>query len=105
MLPGLDAVSQVLIVTARGRCPWCRSDPGRLPWLPAPARRALLYGMNAAFMLLELHDGGIHVVRPGAGGAGVTEPGQARGGAGPAAGPRRRGTRPAGRGRAGISPG
>jgi hypothetical protein len=38
--------------------------------------------MNAAFMLLELHDGGIHVVRPGAGGAGVTGPGRARGGAG-----------------------
>jgi hypothetical protein len=31
MLPGLDAASQFLIVAARGRCPWCRSDPGRLP--------------------------------------------------------------------------
>jgi hypothetical protein len=27
--------------------------------------------MNAAFMSLELHDGGIHVVWPGAGGAGA----------------------------------
>ncbi len=30
------------------------------------------YDMNAAFMSLELHDGGIHVVWPGAGGADVT---------------------------------
>jgi hypothetical protein len=27
--------------------------------------------MDAAFMSLELHDGGIHVVWPGAGGAGA----------------------------------
>jgi hypothetical protein len=31
--------------------------------------------MNAAFMSLELHDGGIHVVWPGAGGADVTRAG------------------------------
>jgi hypothetical protein len=32
-----------------------------------------LYDMNAAFMSFQLHECGIHAVRPGAGGASVTK--------------------------------
>ena len=55
---------------ARGGGPWClRVRPAVVT--PDTGSAARSYDMNAPFMSLELHERGIHVVRPGAGGAGA----------------------------------
>jgi hypothetical protein len=43
------------------------------PVTPDPGPALSSYGVNAAFMLFQPRESGIHVVRPGAGGASVTE--------------------------------